>query len=130
MKEQEIAAWIGVDWADEEHEVCEYEVESGQKRSYSIKQTAESLQEWVGQLRSRHRTGRVAVVLEQTRGGLIYALMSTDFIQIYPVKSEIIGEIPGGTLSQRSQKRPWRCRTVRRNGSSESGTVSIVETWR
>lgn len=92
MKKNEMVAWIGVDWADEEHQVWEYEVETGQKRSYDVKQTAESLQEWIGQLRNRYRAGPVGVVLEQSRGGLIYALMSTDFIEIYPVNPKSLAK--------------------------------------
>jgi transposase len=91
-QDDEMMAWIGVDWADEKHEVWEYEVQSGQKRNYEIQQTAESLQDWVGQLRSRYRSGRVAVVLEQSRGGFIYALMSTDFIHLYPVNPKSLAK--------------------------------------
>jgi transposase len=49
------------------------------------------LQEWVCQLRARFSQGRVAIALEQSRGALIYALMSYDFLLLYPV--------PGKTLA-------------------------------
>ena len=35
---------------------------------------------------------RVAVVLEQARGGLIYALMSTDFLAIYAVNPQSLAK--------------------------------------
>jgi transposase len=92
MSGEEIVAWIGIDWADEGHEVCEYEVESRRKHRYAVKQSAESLQEWLNRLRIRYGGKRVAVVLEQARGGLIYALMSTDFIAIYPVNPESLAK--------------------------------------
>ena len=80
-RQEAIVAWVGIDWADESHQVCEYEVGTGNKQIYAVEQNAESLQEWINQLRIRHGGGkRIAVVLEQARGGLIYALMSTDFI--------------------------------------------------
>jgi transposase len=92
VNQQEKKAWIGIDWADERHEVCEYDVETGSKRSYGIGHQAESLQEWVNELRIRYGEKRVAVVLEQARGGLIYALMSTDFIELYPVNPQSLAK--------------------------------------
>ena len=40
-------AWIGIDWADERHEICEYRVASGEKRIYSVRHGSESLQDWM-----------------------------------------------------------------------------------
>ena len=84
MKDQEqIVAWIGVDWADEGHHVWEYNVGTGGKENYAVQHSAESLQEWLSQVRSRYAGKRVAVVMEQARGGLIYSLMNTDFVVIF-----------------------------------------------
>ena len=41
-----VVAWVGIDWADEGHEVCEYDVAARSKRSYAIEHSPESLQEW------------------------------------------------------------------------------------
>src|SRR5206468_11269854 len=83
-----IVAWVGIDWADEGHQVCEYEVRTGNKQIYAVEQKAESLQEWINQLRNRYGGKRIALVLEQALGGLIYALMGTDFIELYPVNPQ------------------------------------------
>jgi len=61
MKKEEIVAWIGMDWADEAHEVCEYTVETGSKTRYAIRHEAEALQEWMNQLRMRYSGRRIAV---------------------------------------------------------------------
>src|SRR5262244_4671079 len=93
MKEQEqIVAWMGVDWADEGHHVWEYNVGSGGKENYAVQHNAESLQDWVSQVRSRYAGKRVAVVVEQARGGLIYSLMNTDFIVIYAVNPQSLAK--------------------------------------
>jgi hypothetical protein len=93
MKEQEqIVAWMGVDWADEGHHVWEYNVGTGGKENYTVQHSAESLQEWLNQVRSRYARKRVAVVVEQARGGLIYALMNTDCIVIYPVNPQSLAK--------------------------------------
>ena len=78
-----IRAWIGIDWADEKHDVSLHDVETGQQEAMVIRQTPEALQEWLGQLRSRYGNGYVAVVLEQGRGGLLNALMSCEFLVLY-----------------------------------------------
>ena len=91
-KQEAIVAWVGIDWADESHAVCEHEVRTGNKQIYAVEQNAESLQEWINQLRIRYGGARIAVVLEQARGGLIYALMSTDFIEIYPVNPQSLAK--------------------------------------
>ena len=91
-KAEAIVAWVGIDWADEAHQICEYEVEQGSKQNYAIAHSAESLQEWVNQLRMRYGGRPVAVVLEQARGGLIYALMSTDFIELYPINPQSLAQ--------------------------------------
>jgi len=90
--EEQIVAWVGVDWADEDHQVWEYNVVTGGKENYAVQNRPASLQEWLSQLRSRYGGKRVAVVLEQARGGLIYALMATDFIAIYPVNPQSLAK--------------------------------------
>ena len=82
-REKEIRAWIGIDWADEKHDVSLYEVASGKQEAVVIRQTPEALQEWLGQLRSKYEGGYVAVVLEQGRGGLLNALMGCEFLVLY-----------------------------------------------
>jgi transposase len=91
-RQENMVAWVGLDWADEGHQMCEYDVQTGSKQHYAVMHSAESLQEWVNQLRIRYGGKRVAIVLEQTRGGLIHALMSTDFIKIYPVNPQSLAK--------------------------------------
>src|SRR5262245_37639584 len=81
--EKGIRAWIGIDWADEKHDVSVYDVGTGEEEALVIRQTPEGLQEWLGQLRAKYEGGYVAVVLEQGRGGLLNALMSCEFLVLY-----------------------------------------------
>jgi hypothetical protein len=55
--EKQIRAWIGIDWADEKHDVNLYDVETGKQEALIIRQSPEALQEWLGQLRSRYEGG-------------------------------------------------------------------------
>ena len=52
--EKQICAWIGIDWADEKHDVSLYDVGTGKQEAWIIRQSPEALQEWLGQLRSRY----------------------------------------------------------------------------
>ena len=52
-EEKSIRAWIGIDWADEKHDVSIYDVASGKQEALIVRQNPEALQEWLGQLRCK-----------------------------------------------------------------------------
>ena len=85
---EQIAVWVGLDWADKEHSVSVYEVASGKSESYTLKHSAKALQNWLLRLRTQYAGSKVAVVLEQSRGPVLYALMSCEFIVLYPVNPQ------------------------------------------
>lgn len=87
-----VVAWIGLDWADQEHHVRLQAVDSPQVEARVVPQRPEALQEWVRQLRARFPQGYIAVVLEQSRGALIYALMPYDFFLLYPVPGKSVAD--------------------------------------
>ena len=59
-----VAAWVGLDWADQQHLVCLYDVGTGQTELSCLEQKPEALQSWLGQLRQRFGGQPVAVVLD------------------------------------------------------------------
>jgi transposase len=81
----EITAWVGLDWADQQHAYALRMKDSDEIERGTIEQTPEQLQAWVNQLRKRSGGGWVAVAVEQSRGGLLYALMDYEFLLIYPI---------------------------------------------
>jgi len=85
-------AWIGLDWADETHAVCLQATGSADLESSALKQTPEALQLWVAGLRCRFPQGKVAIALEQSRGALFYALMTQDFLQLYPIPPQALAD--------------------------------------
>jgi len=87
----ELQAWIGIDWADEKHDVSLYEVATGRQERLELRQSPEALQEWIGQLRSRYaNSGEVAVVLEQGRGALLNVLMGCEFLVLYVINPKAL----------------------------------------
>ena len=81
----EVVAWIGLDWADQRHEIRLRGAGSEGTESFTVEQKPEVLHAWVGQLRARFPQGKIAVALEQSRGAVIYALMNYDFLLLYPI---------------------------------------------
>jgi transposase len=76
---------VGLDWADQRHEIRLAAVGSEGTESFTVEQKPAALHAWVGQLRARFRQGKIAVALEQSRGAVIYALMNYDFLLLYPI---------------------------------------------
>ena len=81
----EIVAWVGLDWADQSHEIRLQAVGSEVAESFTVEQKPEVLHAWIAGLRARFPQGRIALALEQSRGAVIYALMNYDFLLLYPV---------------------------------------------
>lgn len=79
------AAFIGLDWADEEHAVCILAPEGGPGRCSVLKQEPQAIAAWAAGLREQFGGRPVAICLEQSRGALIYALMSYEFLVLCPV---------------------------------------------
>ena len=88
----DFAAFIGLDWADQEHAVCLQVSDSTTIETRVLKQTAQALGEWATELRVRFEGRKVAVCLEQSKGALIYALMSYDFMVLYPVNPQTLAK--------------------------------------
>ena len=85
-----IAAWVGLDWADQQHVLCVYEVETGQSEITRLEQKPEAFESWLSQLRQRFGGAKVAIVLEQARGAVIYALLGLDFVVLYPINPQAL----------------------------------------
>ena len=131
MEEMEFAALIGIDWGDREHHVVVWDVEHGTRQECSIQQTPEALHGWIGSLTKRFAGRPLAIAIEQSRGALVYALMSYAVIVLYPVNPKSLARYretfrPGGAKddptdadllvdllrTHRNRLRPWRADEV------------------
>lgn len=81
----QFAAFIAVDWADEKHAFTLQAAGQKKKESGTLEQKPELIGAWVAALRERFGGRTVAVALEQSRGALIHALLSYDFLVVYPI---------------------------------------------
>jgi transposase len=83
------AAFVGIDWADEEHAVCVLDpVSVGGKerlRREVLPHTPEAIAAWASGLARDFGSRPVAVMIEQSRGALLHALLQHPQLVLYPI---------------------------------------------
>ena len=84
VEASQFAAWIGIDWADQEHAVCVVDAATGRSDTSTLAHDPGAIEQWAAELHNRF-SGPIAVCLEQSKGALIYALMKFDFLVLYPI---------------------------------------------
>jgi transposase len=92
MQPPEFAAYIGVDWGDEFHCLSLRVANTQSVERYKLEHRPEVLAHWFSALQQRFPGQRIAVALEQSRGSLIYALMSYQFLVLYPVNPKTLAK--------------------------------------
>ncbi len=121
------AAFIGIDWADQQHAICLHPAGSDRAEQSTLAHTPEALAEWIAKLRERFGSRPVAVAVEQRRGALLHALMGHEFLVLYPIHSTTLQNyrgafVPSGAKDDRgdafwsadllrhhhAQLRPWK----------------------
>ena len=75
---------IGIDWADREHAVCLIEP-SGRVHFDSLEQQPEAIAAWAAQLVRKFPGLELLVVVEQSRGALVHALLAVGSFRLYPI---------------------------------------------
>ena len=85
--EPPIAAFVGIDWADQKHDIVIQAATASAELEYSrIGSEPDALAEWVIKVRERFASGgRILVCLEQSRGALIHFLMGYECFELYPI---------------------------------------------
>ena len=87
--EPHFAAFIAIDWGDEKHAVALRVAGQTQTEHTTLEQKPQALTEWIAGLRQRFAGGTVAVILEQKRGALLYALQPHEHLVLYPVNPQM-----------------------------------------
>jgi transposase len=84
------AALVAMDWSDKKHDIALLDSATGRRESSTIKHSAQAIHEWATALRARFSGQKVAVILEQSRGPLIFALLKYDFLVLYPINPKTL----------------------------------------
>jgi transposase len=87
-EEPKFSAYVGIDWADEKHDICLSSSDKDQLEFQVLKHNPKAIDEWAIALKKRFSDGLIAICLEQTKGPLIYALLKYDFLILYPVNPQ------------------------------------------
>jgi transposase len=79
------AAFVGLDWADQKHDVALYDPRGGLPELSQLQHTPEAIDQWACDLRQRFGGRPIAVCFEQSRGAIAYALLKYDFLMLFPL---------------------------------------------
>jgi transposase len=103
-----IAAYIGIDWADQKQDVILRPADQPNKIEHRVlEHKPEALMEWIGQLKQRFGgQGRILICLEQSRGALIHHLRGYELFELYPINPKQLSRYretfsPGGAKDDR-----------------------------
>ena len=82
-----VAAFVGIDWADQNHAIVLRAASSAASLEHRrIGAQPDALAQWVLEMRERFASaGIILVCLEQSRGALIHFLMGYECFQLYPI---------------------------------------------
>jgi transposase len=87
-----IAAWMGLDGADQKHDICLQVSGSADLQHLVVEHQAEALHSWVADLRRQFPQGLIAIALEQSRGSMFYALMNYEVLRLYPIPPKALAD--------------------------------------
>ena len=83
---------IGIDWADQKHDICLWSDASEDLEYSVISNKVDILVTWIQSIHQRFPDQKIAIALEQKRGPLIYFLMKYDFIILYPINPATVAK--------------------------------------
>ena len=86
VPQPEPSRFIGIDWADREHDIHTVD-QHGNGQSRTVQQSPEAIEEWIGEELAK-AGGPIAIILEQSRGALVHALMFRENVILYPVNPQ------------------------------------------
>jgi transposase len=84
------AALIGIDWSDQRHDIALRETGATRLEILRIGSKPEELDAWIAGLKARFGGRKIAILLEQTRGALIHALLGHGCFDLYPVNPRTV----------------------------------------
>jgi transposase len=91
--------FIGIDWADKKHD-CYAIDHNGSAFHQEFRQSPEDIEAWVGDMLKRANGKPIAIMLEQSNGPLVHALMFRDDVWLYPINPKQLARYresyPGG----------------------------------
>ncbi|MGA8147598.1 MAG: IS110 family transposase [Gallionellaceae bacterium] len=86
------AAYIGIDWADQKHDVCLQAAGANEREFTVLVHRPDTIAAWALSLKQRFQGQPIAVCLELAKGPLVYALQKYDFLVLFPVNPSTVAK--------------------------------------
>ena len=102
----DFAAFIGIDWASQEHALCLYDCATGKREHSTLEHIPEAIAHWAQGLEQRFGGKKIALSLEQAKGPLIYALLEYPFFVLYPVNPATVARYRQAFKTSRAKNDP------------------------
>lgn len=109
---QEFVAFVGIDWADQQHAICELSTAHFSPKSRTVSQKAETISDWIADMRLRYGPGHIAVCLELSRGGLVATLLQHEGIVLYPINPKQLSRYRDAMCPSGSKNDPGDARLL------------------
>src|SRR6266481_2248638 len=102
----DFAAFIGLDWASQEHALCLYDCATAKRENSTLEHTPEAIAQWARGLEQRFGGKKIALCLEQAKGPLINALLEYPFFVLYPVNPATVARYRQAFKTSRAKNDP------------------------
>jgi transposase len=86
---ENFAAFIGMDWGDQEHVYRILDNKLQEIKEHKLSQCPNILQKWVTSLQERYPGEKIAIGIEQSKGAVINFLMQYDFFVIFVINPKL-----------------------------------------
>jgi transposase len=100
------AAFLAIDWADQKHTWSLQVAGQTARETGILEQKPEVIGPWVARLRERFGGQPIAVALEQSRGALLHALFTYDFLVLYPLHPNTVARFRAAFKSSGAKSDP------------------------
>jgi len=80
-----LAAAIGIDWAEDHHDVALQAAGTDRVEEFRLEHTPEAIAQWLAQLAARFAGRPIGIAIETSRGPLVHALLDAPFLILYPI---------------------------------------------
>ena len=84
MSNQAFAFYVGIDWANDKHDVAVIDGQ-GKLAHTVLEHSTNSIDAWISELLEKADGRPIAIILEQAKGALIYALMFRENVRLFPI---------------------------------------------
>jgi transposase len=102
----EFAAFVGIDWADQKHDVCLSLPGSDAREHSIIEHRPAAIEKWAQGLRERFNGAPVAVCIELAQGPIVSALLEHDFFVLFPVNPTTLARYRRAFTTSRAKDDP------------------------